>query len=107
MLRIDDSLVVLGCLLLVAGRSKETLVGLHAVVAPLFFRGGDECASKEFAMFCVAGGAASLCWRGRAMFIGSRRLSREFDPTKGYAGQDILSCSSLFPKTEQHFKALH
>ena len=40
MSRIDDSLVVLGCLLLVTGRSEESLAGLHAVVAPLFFCGG-------------------------------------------------------------------
>ena len=62
--------------------------------APLFFCGGDECASKEFAVFWTAGAAAALCRRGRATLIRNRQLSREFDPTKGYAGQDILPCLS-------------
>ena len=90
----DDPLVVLGCLLLIVERSNATPTGFHAVVAPLFTRGGDECASKEFVEFWVAGAAATLYRQGRAILIRNRRLSRVFDPTKGFAGQDILPCLS-------------
>ena len=61
MSRFDDSLVVLGCLLLMVGRSKETLAGLHAVVVPLFCCGGEECVS-EIVVLWVVGAAAT---RGR------------------------------------------
>ena len=90
----DDPLVVLGCALLVVERSKETLVWLHAVVVPLLTRGGEELVAKEFAEFCVAGAAASLIRQGRTTPARNVQLSREFDPTKGYAGQDILICLS-------------
>ena len=67
MSRFDDSLVVLGCLLLMVGRSNAALVEFHAVTAPLFFRGGgDECASSK--RICCALG----CW-GSSDFLPTRK----------------------------------
>ena len=85
----DDSLVVLGCALLAVGRSKETLAWLHAVVVSLLLSEGDECVSKEFAEFCVVGAAAALIQQGRTIPARNVRLSREFDPTRGFPGQDL------------------
>ena len=103
----DDSLVVLGCALLAVGRSKETLVWLHAVVVPLLSREGDECVSKEFADVCVVGAAATLFRQGRAIPARNVRLSREFDPTRGFPGQDILSCLSDFNTRPSRQDAAH
>ena len=89
MSRFDDSLVVLGCLLLVVGRSKETLAGLHAVVVPLLQRGGEECVAKEFVVL-VVGAAVTFFRRGRTILERNRHPVK-FDPTKGFAGQDIRS----------------
>ena len=104
MSRFDDSLVVLGCLLLMVGRSNAALVEFHAVTAPLFFRGGgtNVLQAKEFVVLWVAGAAATFCRQGRAILIRNRKLSREFDPTKGYAGQDILPCLFFPNKSHLH-----
>ena len=82
--------MVLGCLLFAVVRSNASLAGLQAVVVPLLFCGGDECVSKESAEVLVVGAAAAFYRRGRAILVKNRQSRWEFDPTKGYAGQDIL-----------------
>ena len=93
MMSFDDSLMVLICVLLAVERSKETLTGLQAVVVHLMFCWGDKYVSKESVEFYayVAGTTAALSQQGRTIPARSVRFSREFDPTKGFAGQDILS----------------
>ena len=103
----DDSLVVLGCALLAVGRSKETLVWLHAVVVPLLLSEGDECVSKEFAEFWVVGAAAALIQQGRTIPARNVRPSREFNPTRGFPGQDILPYLSDLTTQPSHQDAAH
>ena len=92
MTRIEDSLVVLGCVLFAVGRSNATLVGLQSVVVSKWFCKGDECVTKEFVGFCVVGAATALfSRRGRATLAKSKQLFWEFDPTRGFAGQDTLT----------------
>ena len=84
--------MVLGCVLFAVGRSNATLVGLHSVVVSKWFCEGDECVAKEFVGFCVVGAAAALFSRqGRATLAKSKQLFWEYDPTRGFAGQDILT----------------
>ena len=88
----EDSLVVLVCLLFAVVISKETLVLAQAVVVPLCRFGGDECAAKETSKDYVVGGATGEPCRGRAILVKNRH-SWEFNPTRGFPGQDIpLSC---------------
>ena len=108
MMSFDDSLVVLVCVLLAVERSKETLAGLQAVLVHLMFCWGDKYVSKESVEFYtyVAGTTAALSQQGRTIPARSVRFSREFDPTKGFAGQDILSyLFNLF--TQQPLKMFH
>ena len=71
--------MVLGCLLLSVGRSKEALAGFHAVVVPLW---GDECVAKEFAVL-VVGEAVTFCRQGMVILERNRHPVWEFDPNKG------------------------
>ena len=72
-------------------RSNTCLAGPQAVVVPLLSCWGDECVSKETVVIFIAGAAAIFERQGRAIPAKSKQLSWEFDPTKGYAGQDILA----------------
>ena len=64
------------------------------VVSLLSFR-GDECVSKETVVIFLAGGAVFFARQGRAIPAQSDQFSWEFDPTKGYAGQDIPARVSI------------
>ena len=90
-----DLLVVLGCLRFAVGRSNASLERLHTVAVSLLSFWGDECVSKETVVIFLAGGAAFCARRGRAIPAKSEQFSWEFDPTKGYAGQDISACVSF------------
>ena len=85
-----DFLVVLCFLILVVERSKELLELTHAVRVPLCYFWDEERVSKENTRMYVVGRAAAEPWRGRAVLVKSRK-HREFNPTRGYPGQDILS----------------
>ena len=105
MIGIEDSLVVLGCVLFAVGRSNATLVGLHSVVVSKWFCEGDECVAKEFVGFCDVGAAAALFSRqGRATLAKSKQLFWEYDPTRGFAGQDILTQMSNNLSKRHHYQ---
>lgn len=92
-MRVEDFLVVLGLLQLVVAKLKESLVGWHAVGGPLLHYGGETCIANEFPKDYVAGAAAGEPWGGRGTLFRNRKLEG-YNPTRGYPGQDILSCSS-------------
>ena len=77
-------------------RSNASLERLHTVVAVslLSFR-GDECVSKETVVIFFVGGATFFARQGRAIPAESVQFSWEYDPTKGYAGQDIPASASI------------
>ena len=85
--------VVSMCLLTFVERFKETRVMYYGVAVPLLHNSGEKCASYEFPVFCVVGGATTLFPRGgRATQNESKHLlSRDFDSTRGFPGEDILS----------------
>ena len=85
-----DLLVVICFLLFTVAKLKESLGLPHVVRVPLWRLGGERIVSKEIARMYVAGGAAAEPWRGRTVLVKSRK-HREFNPTRGYPGQDILS----------------
>ena len=101
-----DSLVVLGCLQFAVGRSNASLAGLQAVAVPLLFCWGDECVSKETVEIFIAGAAAIFDRQGRTIPVKSKWLSWEFDPTKGYAGQDILADTSISLAQPHYFRGV-
>ena len=87
---IEDSLVVSVFLSLAVERSNAFFALLYAVAVSLVQRGKDECVWKEICEDYVAGGAAGEPRGGTAILVRLRR-TWEFDPTRGYPGQDILS----------------
>ena len=84
----EDSLVVFSCLILSVERSKEFLLLLHAVVVPLQWQREDECVSKVIYKEYNAGGAAAEPCEG-SRILDKKRQPREYNPTRGYPGQDI------------------
>ena len=86
----EGFLVVLKCLQFFAVRSTESLAVQYGVVVPLLYFWGEECVSKEFSVFTIAGGAAMGFPRGgRTTRKESRYQFRNFDSTRGYPGEDI------------------
>ena len=86
----EDLLVVLRFLLFAAEKLNESLGSLQAVRVPLFQLGGETSVAKVISRMYVVGRAAGEPCRGRTMLVKNRKL-REFDPTRGYPGQDISS----------------
>ena len=84
----EDSLVVLCFLLLAVARSNELLGLTHTVRVPLCNYWDEERASKESTRMYVAGGAVMEPCSGRAVLVKNRK-HWEFNPTRGYPGQDI------------------
>ena len=87
-MEIEDFLVVFGFLCLSVERSNESLMWLHAVAVSLELCGKDECVVNETCKDYVVGAAASEPCGGRAILIKRRKLW-EYNPTRGYPGQDI------------------
>ena len=85
---VEDLLVFLGICLSVVGRLKESLVLYHVVREPLVPSWGEKCASKVFFVVWVSGGAEAYSRRGRVT-PQERQVSRDFDCTKGYPGEDV------------------
>ena len=81
-------LVGLNCLLFSVVRSRETLVFLYAVVVPLGGYKGEECVAKEFPKI-TTGEMVVIYWGGRAI-LEKMRQNRDFNPTLGFPGQDII-----------------
>ena len=72
-------------------RSKEALAQYYAVVVPMVLSGGDECVTNAISEFFQgAGAAATFSRKGRAILEKNRQSQWGFDPTKGYAGQDVV-----------------
>jgi len=81
-------MVVLSCLLFWVARSKESQILYQAVVEPLVPDLGEECVTKVISVVCVNGGAMTNTNRG-SNTPQKMRQNRDFDPTKGYPGEDI------------------
>ena len=93
----EGLLVASRCLLCFVGRFKEFRIAHYGVGGPLLCRSEDECASKEFLVFYIVGGAAVVLSRGgRATQKQNKHLnfSRDFDTTMGFPGEDITSLTS-------------
>ena len=58
------------------------------MVEPLLPSSGEECVSKVIPFEYVVGGKAALSTGGSAT-LQRKKQEREFDPTRGFAGQDI------------------
>ena len=86
---IDELLVVLGCFLCCVERLKEIRELYHAVREPLVPLLEERCVSKEIVTTLVAGGKVTCVDRGRTALHQQRGQKREFDPTKGFPGEDI------------------
>ena len=84
----EGLLVVLGFVLFCVERSQECRVLCQAVVEPLTPSPAEECVVKVILLVWFAGGAASYMNEGSTILRKSSK-KRDFDPTKGYAGQDI------------------
>ena len=86
----------LKCLQFFAVRSTESLEVRYGVVVPLLHIWGEECVSKEFPVFIVAGGAVTGFPRGgRSTRKESKYQSWNFDSTRGYPGEDISHFATL------------
>ena len=87
-MRIDELLVVLGCLICWVERWKEFRRLYHAVREPLVPSPGEQCVSKVIVAVLVVGGKTACIDRGRTA-LQQKRQKREFNPTKGFPGEDI------------------
>ena len=101
----EDFLVAFFCLLFTLERTKETLSALHDVGGPLLNGWGEVCAVKANCVFESVGEHGLFLRGGRVHFVKISQNNREFDATRGYPGEDILSpplhysrdSSPLFP----------
>ena len=89
----EDLLVVSFCLLSSVARLKECRTLYHAVVEPLVPSSAEKCVVKEIQLVHVVSGAAARPNGGSGILQESRQY-RDFDPTRGYAGQDITTTGS-------------
>jgi len=84
----EDLLVVLNFLLFAAEKLNESLGSLQAVRVPLSQLGGETSVAKEITRMYVVGRAAMEPCRGRTMLAKNGKIW-EYNPTRGYPGQDI------------------
>ena len=84
----EDPLVILNCYLFCVERSKASRSLYQVVVEPLVPASGEECVSKVTSVMWAAGGAEAIMKGGRST-PKKRQQKREFDPTRGYPGEDI------------------
>ena len=88
-MQFDGSLVVFCFCLFPVERLKEFLRLQHGMGGSLLWIWEDRCASNEIWTILAVGGAAAAEKGGRASTLGKRQKKREFNPTKGYPGEDI------------------
>ena len=84
----EDLLVILNCCLFYVERSKASRSLYQVVVEPLVPASGEECVSKVISVMRAAGSAEAIMKGGRST-PKKRQQKREFDPTRGYPGEDI------------------
>jgi len=84
----EDLLVVLGLMLFTVDKFKESFGKQQAMGVPLLLLGGDKDVSKVITRMYVAGRAVTEPCRGRTLLVESKK---SWNPTRGYAGQDIVS----------------
>ena len=77
-----------GPLICCVERWKEFRRLYHAVREPLVPSSGEQCVSKVIVKVLVVGGKAACTDRGRTA-LQQKRQKREFNPTKGFPGEDI------------------
>lgn len=87
-MRIEELLVVLGCLVCCVERWKEIQRLCQAVREPLAPSVEEQCVSKVIVVVLVVGGKAARIDRGRTA-LQQKRQKREYNPTKGFPGEDI------------------
>ena len=85
-MKFEDLLVVLSLLLFTVEKFKESLETQQAMGVPLLLIGGEKDVSKAISRMYVTGRAVKEPCRGRVLLVESRKL---WNPTRGYAGQDI------------------
>ena len=91
----EGSLVVLYFCLFPVERLKEILGLQYGMGGSLLWFWEDRCASKEIWTMLAAGGAVAVEKRGLVAALGKTQKKREYDPTKGYPGEDIVSKSFM------------
>ena len=93
---VEDLLVFLGICLFWVARLKEslTLYLYHVVREPLVPSWGEKCVAKVFSIVWASDGKGVYTRGGRAT-LQKRQVSRDFDCTKGYPGEDVaVSCTN-------------
>ena len=85
---IEELLVVLGCLICCVERWKEARGLYHAVREPLVPSTEEQREPRVIVVVFFVGGATVYTNRGRTA-LQQKRQNREFNPTKGFPGEDI------------------
>ena len=85
---VEGFLVVLTIFQFSVARSNKGLARHHGVGVPLRLSWGEEWGAKETLFLFVVGAAAASDTGGRTI-LEKRRMAREFNPTKGFPGEDI------------------
>ena len=93
-MRFVEFLVVLSYRLFSVVRLTESLVIIHGMGVPLNWHWVEGWIQKKSQWRYVVGAAAKEPLEGRST-LEKRRLSREFNSTKGYPGEDVLSCNMV------------
>ena len=86
----EDFLVALFCLFATIERLKEIRAVQHGVVGPLL-TGLEEERVKNSLVFVLLMVRQQFLRGGRAVSAASKRKNREYDSTKGFPGEDIIS----------------
>ena len=89
-MRSEEFLVVLSFSLFLVERLNKGLVAFHGVRVPLVCNRGEGWDSNAIQVDYVVGRATREPSGGRPILM-KRLRSREFNPTKGFPGEDIVS----------------
>ena len=90
MMRFEEFLAALSFCLFLVVRLKKGPRPYHGVRVPLVWNWGEGWDSKAISVEYVVGGAAKEPSGGRPI-LWKRQRSREFNATKGYPGEDVIS----------------
>ena len=90
-MRFEEFLMVSNYCLFSVERLKKGLWSQHGVRVPLLWKQGEGRDAKSILVEYVVGAAAEEPLEGRPA-LEKRQLSRDFDATKGFPGEDVASC---------------